>query len=374
MPSVIEKLEDGIYDHAIQVNRFEENLKRRSIGFLREMADDINGLLSESRQISLQEGTRLNQLMVQVKAIIAEAHSLAKTDMRSQLLDFAPIEEKATLDIMNKSIKAEVFSPVLTPAQLRAVVDDGLIRGAVAGDWWDRLEQNTQNRIVKGIQIGFAEGESIEDMKDRLLGKRTGSFENYIVADKIRRRYERKGGWIAMSDRDAEALVRTAVHKVSSTVRDQTYQANTDIIDAVESVATLDSRTTTLCASYDGLRWTMEGKPIGGHGKVYLSTPRHWGCRSTHIPVMSKLDELDRLALQKGVKIPKATRASISGSQPATQGMDSWLKKQSKERQDMIVGGKQKGELYRSGKLNLKDFTNRRGDPLTIEELRNKGK
>ena len=40
----------------------------------------------------------------------------------------------------------------------------------------------------------------------------------------------------------------------------------------------------------------------------------------------------------------------------------------------MIVGGKQKGDLYRLGKLELKDFTNRRGDPLTIEELKNKGK
>ena len=216
MPTVIEKLEDGIYDHAIQVNRFEENLKRRSIGFLREMADDINGLLSDAKQMTVSDGSRLNEMLRQVKTVIAESHSSAKLDMRSQLLDFAPLEEKATLDIMNHSLQTEIFSPNMTPAQLRAVVDDGLIRGAVASEWWDRLEQNTQNRIVKGIQLGFSEGESIEDMKDRLLGKRTGNFENYIVADKLRRRYERKGGWISMSDRDAESLIRTAVHKVSS--------------------------------------------------------------------------------------------------------------------------------------------------------------
>lgn len=373
MASVIDKLEDGVYNHAIDINRFEENMKRRSIGFLREMADDINNLLSETT-IRTDDSARLNELKRQIENIISESVSSAKTDMRQQLLDFAPIEEKATIDIMNDSLQVKVLTTGMTPAQLRAIVDDNLIRGAVASDWWDRLEDNAKNRIVKGIQLGFSEGESIEDMKDRLLGKRTGQFEQYVVGDKVRRRYERKGGWISMSDREAESLVRTAVHNVSSKVRDDTYMANLDIINAVESVATLDSRTTTLCASYDGLRWTADGhKPIGGHGKVYLPTPRHWGCRSTHVPVISKLDKLDELAKQKGLKIPPAVRASVSGSQPATQSMDSWLKKQSVTRQDRIVGGKQKGELFRKGKLKLKDFTNRRGDPLTLEQLKRKG-
>ena len=38
----------------------------------------------------------------------------------------------------------------------------------------------------------------------------------------------------------------------------------------------------------------------------------------------------------------------------------------------MIVGGTAKGDLYRQGKLKLKDFTNRRGDPLTLEQLKQK--
>jgi len=373
MPSIIDKLEDGVYSHAVDLNRFEENMKRRAIGFLRDMADDINKLLSETT-LKTGEDARLNELKRQIENIISESHKSAKADMRSQLIDFAPIEEKATVDIMNDALEVKVFNTAMTPGQLRAIVDDNLIRGAVASAWWDRLEDNTKNRIVKGIQLGFSEGESIEDMKDRLLGKRTGQFETYVVGDKVRRRYERKGGWISMSDKDAESLVRTAVHNVSSKVRDDTYMANLDVIDAVESVATLDSRTTTICASYDGLRWTADGhKPIGGHGKAYLPTPRHWGCRSTHVPVISALDELDNIAKQKGFKIPPAIRASVSGPQPATQSMDSWLKKQSVSRQNRIVGGKQKGDLFRKGKLKLKDFTNRRGDPLTLEELKRKG-
>ena len=375
MASVIETLEDEIYDHSIRINRFEEGVKRRAIGFLREMTDDINHLLSESP--TAMQSTRLKSMLTQVDDIIADAHKSAQKDVRGQLVDFAKAENESINDIMNQSMRAEIFSPKMTSGQLRAVVDDSLIRGAVAGDWWDRLEKNTQNRITKGIQLGYAEGESIEDMKDRLLGKRTGVSEIYTTRDgRTKKRAIRVGGWAQVSDREAESLIRTSVHNISSTVRDQTYKDNLDVIDAVQSVATLDGRTTMICASYDGLRWTADGhEPIGGHGKNYLPTPRHWNCRSTHVPVISDLDKLDQLAKTKGIKIPSATRASISGPQRATMSMDKWLKKPANtERLNLIVGNKAKADLFREGRLKLQDFTNRRGDPISIDELRKKAR
>ena len=367
--SVIEKLEDNTFEHAIDVNRFEESVRRKVIGHIREMADEINAILSDMSIAPSVTDDRLDALLKQVGSIITDSTSNARNELRQQLIDFAPLEEKATVGQLNDSIQTTVFTQQLTPAQLRAIVDDTKIRGALTSEWWDRMDQNTQNRIIKGIQLGFSEGESIEEMKDRLLGKRTGNFETFVVGDQTKRRMERKGGWIKMTDREAEGLVRTAVHKVSTDVREDTFKANSDVIDAIESVAVLDSRTSTLCASYDGLRWTLKGRPLGGHGKRMITPPRHWNCRSSHVPVISGLDELDRLALQKGVKIPKAVRASIDGGQPATTSMEKWLKKQSKTRQDLIVGGKAKGDLFRGGKLKLPDFTNKRGDPLTLKEL-----
>lgn len=367
---VIERLEDKVFEHAIDVNRFEESVRRKVIGFIREMSDDINSILSDmDSNISDQ---RLDALLKEVQTIITEGTNNAKNELRNQLINFAPVEEEAIVNQLNDSVQTAVFTQQMTPLQIAGIVDDSKIRGAVTSDWWERLDQNTQNRIVKGIQLGMSEGESIEEMKDRLLGKRTGKFETFVVGDITRRRYERVGGWIKMTDREAEGLVRTAVHKVSTDIREQTFQANEDVIDAIESVAVLDSRTSTLCASYDGLRWTLKGDPIGGHGKRMITPPRHWNCRSSHIPVISKLDELDRKAKQKGKKIPEAVRASVDGGQPQSITMEKWLKKQSKTRQDLIVGGKAKGDLYRQGKLKLKDFTNRRGDPLTLEQLKRK--
>ena len=265
--SVVSRLEDGVYDHAIDLTRFEEGVKRRAIGFLKEMTDDINQLLADSPTVFQEQ--RLTALLNQVENTISDAHRLAKTDMRNQMLEFAPIEEKATTKIMNDSLQANLFSPTMTQGQLNAVVDDSLIRGALASDWWDRLESNTKNKIVKGIQLGIAEGETLGQIKTRLLGKTTGEFETYESGGKTKRRMRRGGGWIQTSNREAEALIRTSVHSVASNVRDQTYKNNRDVIDQVESVATLDGRTTPLCVSYDGLRWTADGhKPVGGHGKA----------------------------------------------------------------------------------------------------------
>jgi len=371
--SVIDKLEDGVYKHAIDLTRFEESVKRRALGLLKEMTDDINQLLEDSPTLFQEQ--RLKALLEQVEFTIAEAHSKGKADMRNMLLELAPIEEKATTKIMNESLDADLFSPVLTEGQLREIVDESLIRGAVASDWWDRLEENTKNKIVKGIQLGIAEGETLGQIKKRLLGTTTGEYESYEVGGKTKRRMKRKGGWIQTSNREAEALIRTSVHNVASTVRDKTYMNNLDVVNAVESVATLDGRTTPLCASYDGLRWTADGhRPIGGHGKAYLPTPRHWNCRSTHVPVIDELEKLDRLARNKGITLPAQTRASVGGPVPAVTDMDKWLKRQNKTTQNAILGGTAKGDLWRQGKgkFKLKDFTGRRGDPLTIEELKKK--
>jgi len=52
--------------------------------------------------------------------------------------------------------------------------------------------------------------------------------------------------------------------------------------------------------------------------------------------------------------------------------LDEWLKTQDIPTQNALVGGAAKGTLYRTGKIKLKDFTGRRGDPISVEDLRAK--
>jgi len=130
--SVVSRMEDEHYDHVIQINRFEEGLKRRTIGFLREMADDINSLLSDAPPAMTE--SRLKEMLQQIEIIIEESHKKAKVDLRGQLINFAKIEEKSVIEQTNSAIKTNIFTTTLTQTQLQAIVDDGLIRGVCSFD------------------------------------------------------------------------------------------------------------------------------------------------------------------------------------------------------------------------------------------------
>ena len=64
-----------------------------------------------------------------------------------------------------------------------------------------------------------------------------------------------------------------------------------------------------------------------------------------------------------------STRASMDGQVPADQTYGQWLKKQSAERQDDILG-KTRGALFRKGGLEFDRFYNDKGRYLTLDELR----
>lgn len=111
------------------------------------------------------------------------------------------------------------------------------------------------------------------------------------------------------------------------------------------------------CAPLDGKEWTKAGNAIG-HKFPYPNYPLHFNCRCLIIPVV-----LD--GPQGG------TRASADGQVPASQTFDGWLERQSKARQNEILG-KGRAKLYRDGKITLSDLVRGNGSPLTLNELRSK--
>ncbi|WP_369010598.1 minor capsid protein, partial [Salmonella enterica] len=80
--------------------------------------------------------------------------------------------------------------------------------------------------------------------------------------------------------------MRTALAHVSNEARQQVYAQNDDIITKYEWVSTLDSRTSAVCRSRDGMTWEIDKGPM---------PPAHFGCRSTTAPVISpEFDFLDK--------------------------------------------------------------------------------
>lgn len=89
-------------------------------------------------------------------------------------------------------------------------------------------------------------------------------------------------------------------------------------------------------------------------------------CRSTTVPVLKTWREMGIDADDA----PPSTRSSMNGQVPDTETYDSWLRKQPREFQDEVLG-RTKAQLFRAG-LTLPKFLNRRGDELSLDELRRK--
>ena len=123
------------------------------------------------------------------------------------------------------------------------------------------------------------------------------------------------------------------------------------------------------CRVRDGLLYTPDThKPIG-HKVPWLSGPgrSHWNCRSLAVQMLKSFEEVTGIA---GVgEIPVGTRASMDGALPADLTYGQWLQKQSAARQDEVVGPT-RGALMREGKLPFDELYSRRGEMLTLDQLR----
>ena len=95
--------------------------------------------------------------------------------------------------------------------------------------------------------------------------------------------------------------------------------------------------------------------------------PQHYNCRSTIVPIVMGYEDIgDRLKKQG---VPKATRASINGQVPATTDFGNWLGNQSHIVQNTVLG-QANAEVFRSGKISLKQILGRLGQSLSVGSAR----
>lgn len=160
--------------------------------------------------------------------------------------------------------------------------------------------------------------------------------------------------------RQTATVARTATNHVSTQTRTLSMQENDDVIDGYEWVATLDSRTSLVCAARDGVIYKdfdKDPKP-----------PAHFNCRSTITMVVNPEYDL----AQFGSGIPEGTRPNKgpAGSRnlPASIRFGDWLHSQPRPFQEKILG-KTRAELFRKGEFTLDKFVDSQGNVLTLREL-----
>ncbi|WP_022684550.1 phage minor head protein [Sphingobium bisphenolivorans] len=337
------ELQDAILRHALELQRLSANEEARTIAILMALEDELKQLIA-SRTLGDATKKQIEALIDDAQSAIGARYAEVATSMDSRAL---------VLLVADRTVEAmqEAFPEVTLPTRetLESLSKDVMIDGAPASDWWDKQAEDTAFKFAAQVRQGVINGEAQERIVARIVG-RNG-----------------EPGIMEVSRRNARALVHSAVMSAANSARLATYRKNSKFTAGIRWLSTLDSHTCLTCAALDGASWDLDGEPIKGTSLDLRFPPAHWNCRCVLSPVPKGLNDIFGAGIDEMIAA-KSMRASKDGP-VANQNFNDFLKRQSPEFIERVLGVK-RAELYRQGKLSLRDLVSGTGRPLTLDELR----
>lgn len=353
------QLQDRAIDHAVDVLRFNRGVVMRMIATLNRADARLAAALAEAiLRLDRDSFTveRLEALLGSVRAINAQAYQEVFAALAPEIRGLATAEAAAQVSMMRVSVPAaiQVAFPIaaVAPEQVYAAALSRPFQGRLLSGWAANVEASRMTLIRNAIRTGIVDGLTTDQIIRSIRGTRARKYED---------------GILARPRRDLASVVQTALSHTQQTARQVFYDANTDLIKAVQWVSTLDTRTSTQCRVRDGLRYEPDAKhkPIG-HSVPWLEGPGriHFNCRSVSVPITKSWRELGIDADE----LPTGTRASMDGQVPEDTTYAQWIARQSYARQVDILG-EERAKLLRDGKVTFDKFSDDKGRWLTLDEL-----
>ncbi|MCU1752157.1 minor capsid protein [Pseudomonas sp. 6D_7.1_Bac1] len=344
----------AILDASIRHAVFLEQLKSGEVAkfgpFLKEIDRSIRERLS-STDLTEYTTRRLEVLLQEVDSLLLGIFDRYSAQLNLDLIEIANYEAEFEATSLTRAAPVGVSFDAAVPgaAAIRAAIltNPLSVRGADGGKllkaFIDGFTANERQRLTGAIRQGFFEGQTNFQIIKNIRGTKALNYND---------------GILATTNRNAGAVVRTAVQHVATQARMETLKENPDVVQAVEWVSTLDLKTTSQCRSLDKQRFKLTEGP---------RPPIHINCRSTVVAVtrFSKM-------FAEG-----ATRASIGEDGPQQVRADlsyyDWLKQQPEAFQDKAIGPV-RAKLFREGGLSIERFSelqlDRNFSPLTLVEMR----
>jgi SPP1 gp7 family putative phage head morphogenesis protein len=341
---------DRAIRHSIELTRLANGEVRTIAEFINtkilpDLLDKLESRLRRGRTRGFDPGpwttNWYREMTASLDAVVKTGFRIIKTRFRERLSLIARSEAEWQASVI-RSASGPIHFSVNMPAAstLRTVVFSRPIMGEFYNTWWEGLTQTARSEVNQAIRTGIVQGETNDQIVRRLAGTRAQAFTGGVA-----------GKW----NRWAAGLVRTQVRHTTMRARQAVYRENEDIIKGERFVATLDARTTEICASLDGRVYrVMEGP----------TPPLHHQCRSDRIPILRSWKELG-INLQEA---PPGTRASLSGQVPSTLTYGDWLRQQSWEIQKRALGPT-RARAFRMG-MPVRRFVDDRLNVLTLSQLR----
>jgi SPP1 gp7 family putative phage head morphogenesis protein len=383
-----------LYRNAIDLNRYSNSVARRLINSYNDIIiDAVNQLRIIDEATAPVKAARLRAILAQLKASLGTWAGDSTEITANELQGLAQLQSEFVTQQLARALPPGMRSAVNTveispqfaqsvvttdPTQINVVtLSDDLVaavqgapqtfsltaakgatitlpNGQVVEKAFRGIAESQAERFGQVVRNGLLTGETTPQIAKRLVG--TLQFgENRTVKQAI----AAGGELTTIPDNQVMALVRTSINQVANAASQQVYEANQDITKEYRYVATLDTRTSAICAALDGREFPYGKGPM---------PPQHFNCRSTTVPI------IDPDILPPSTT---ATRASQDGQVPINMSYGEWLAKQPKSVQAEALGASKVPYFNRLAekygpKNAVAKLVRDDGSELTLDQLRSR--
>lgn len=384
----------ALYRNAIDLNRYSNSVARRVMNSYNDIIiDAANQLRTIDELTAPVKAARLRSILAQLKDSLATWAGDATEITALELQGLTELQSEFVTEQLRKVLPAGSRDAVRTveispqfaqsvvttdPTQLNVVALSDDLFAAVQG----APQATFSLTAAKGATITLPNGEVLTkafrgiatDQAERfsqvvrnglLTGETTPSIAKRLVGQlqfgeqaRTARQLVAAGGELtAVADNQIMSLVRTSINQVANSASMAVYEANQDISKKYRYIATLDSRTSSICRALDNREFEYGKGP---------TPPQHFGCRSTIVAVIDP-DILPPSTIAK--------RASADGPVPINTSYGQWLKDQPLKTQQDVLGASKVPYFNRLvDKYGAKDamakLVRDDGSELTLEQLR----
>lgn len=328
--STNDEIEDAITRHQIFVQRYAKGREEAYQLYIEDLLEQTRARLTFD--LTPESRVRTERLMLDLKALAEQLTGELTEETMDEMRRFMTQEAQFNYEILDTRVVADLSLP--NANQIEAALSTNImqleptkgytIRSALA-EFGSRKAQ----QIVQVIRDGTVLGETTQAIIQGIMD--LGSVQK----------------------RQAATLARTITNHVATQARDLTMGDNRDILEGYKWVATLDGRTSLICASRDGKIF-----PIADDSP---KPPAHFNCRSTiSFAVKPEFD--------LGADLP-GTRSSIDGPVDRNLTFGDWLRRQSPEFQEQVLG-RERAKLFREQNIPIDRFVDDQGRVLSLDQLR----
>jgi len=278
----------------------------------------------------------MTKTLDEVRGLAARGEADMLRRVMSPVLRARPGGALGVIDVVTPNVGA--LNALSDPSHLR-----NMINGSSMTEWFDQLRENDVRRTWRRISEGVLSGETTDQITRGVNGSRALRYRD---------------GVREVSRRGVGTLVRTSINHAQNAGRELVWNANADLINGIQWVSTLDTRTTPICRARDGQVYGLEEGP---------RPPAHPNCRSTTIPVTKSWEELGL----NSADLTPGTRASMNGQVPRNMTYYEWLNRQSADVQREAVGPS-RFRMWKEGGVRPERFYRDDGYTYTLDDLRSR--